>query len=148
MPRNDSDPDADEDEEDPRDALVRRLLEHEKFKAAAELLHERETIRSAQWTRPDARVEDLADEPFERDLEVDLFSGRVLTFSALHKIWEQFPVTCPTISAFRRFVRPLCDPACPWTAARAFLGFRLNLAPGSAETGATHAFAPCLRQLP
>src|SRR3954449_11854071 len=28
--------------EDPRDALVRRLLEHQKFKAAAGLLHERE----------------------------------------------------------------------------------------------------------
>ena len=40
--------------DDPRDALVRRLLEHQRFKAAAELLHERETLRSAQWTRPDA----------------------------------------------------------------------------------------------
>ena len=63
-----------EEEEDPRDALVRRLLEHQKFKAAAELLHERETIRSAQWTRPDGRVEDIAGEPFERELEIDLFS--------------------------------------------------------------------------
>jgi segregation and condensation protein A len=62
------------DEEDPRDALVRRLLEHQKFKAAAELLHERETVRSAQWTRPDGRVADIAGEPFERELEVDLFS--------------------------------------------------------------------------
>ena len=62
------------DEEDPRDALVRRLLEHQKFKAAAELLHERETIRSAQWTRPDGPIEDIAGEPFERELEVDLFS--------------------------------------------------------------------------
>ena len=48
------------DDEDPRDALVRRLLEHQRFKAAAELLHERETLRSAQWTRPDARVEAIA----------------------------------------------------------------------------------------
>ena len=63
-----------EDEEDPRDALVRRLLEHQKFKAAAELLHEREIVRSAQWTRPDSRVEDIAGKPFERELEVDLFS--------------------------------------------------------------------------
>ena len=63
-----------EDEEDPRDALVRRLLEHEKFKAAAELLHEREIVRSAQWPRPDSRVEEIAGEPFERELEVDLFS--------------------------------------------------------------------------
>ena len=43
------------DEEDPRDALVRRLLEHQKFKAAAELLHDKETLRSAQWGRPDSR---------------------------------------------------------------------------------------------
>src|SRR6187431_1383739 len=33
------------DEEDPRDALVRRLLEHQKFKAAAELLHDKEALR-------------------------------------------------------------------------------------------------------
>ena len=63
-----------EDEEDPRDALVRRLLEHQKFKAAAELLHERETLRSAQWTRSENRLADIAGEPFERELEVDLFS--------------------------------------------------------------------------
>ena len=52
------DPAQEDPEEDPREALVRRLLEHQKFKAAAELLHERETLRSAQWTRarrPDRR---------------------------------------------------------------------------------------------
>ena len=64
----------DEEEEDPRDALVRRLLEHQKFKAAAELLHEKETLRSAERIRPDDRVSDIADEPFQRELEVDLFS--------------------------------------------------------------------------
>src|SRR5438477_13153089 len=46
--------------EDPRDALVRRLLEHQKFKAAAGLLHEREQLRAAQWLRPDGRVAELA----------------------------------------------------------------------------------------
>src|SRR3954469_9755138 len=45
-----------EAQEDPRDALVRRLLEHQKFKAAAGLLHEREQVRAAQWLRPDGRV--------------------------------------------------------------------------------------------
>ena len=73
VPRLETAADADE-EEDPRDALVRRLLEHEQFKAAAELLHEREIVRSAQWPRPDSRVEDISGEPFERELEVDLFS--------------------------------------------------------------------------
>jgi segregation and condensation protein A len=63
-----------EDAEDPRDALVRRLLEHEKFKAAAGLLHEREQWRSAQWQRPDERVAAIAGEEYEPELEVDLFS--------------------------------------------------------------------------
>ena len=61
-------------EEDPREALVRRLLEHQKYKAAAELLHERETLRSAQFTRPDASVAEAAGDDYEPELEVDLFS--------------------------------------------------------------------------
>jgi segregation and condensation protein A len=61
-------------EEDPRDALVRRLLEHQKFKQAAELLHEREQVRSAQWLRPDERVAAVAGDGYEPELEVDLFS--------------------------------------------------------------------------
>ncbi len=65
---------AAEDEEDPRDALVRRLVEHQKFKAAAEMLHERETVRSAQWTRPEERLAEIAGEAPEPELEVDLFS--------------------------------------------------------------------------
>jgi segregation and condensation protein A len=67
-------PEQEDTEEDPRDALVRRLIEHQKFKAAAEMLHERETVRSAQWTRPDAALADLAGEEPEPELEVDLFS--------------------------------------------------------------------------
>jgi segregation and condensation protein A len=62
------------EEEDPRDALVRRLLEHQKFKAAAGLLHEREQLRAAQWLRPDGRVAELAGDDYEPELEVDLFS--------------------------------------------------------------------------
>ena len=56
------------------DLLVQRLLDHQRFKAAAEMLHECETVRSAQWTRPDERVDEIAGAPFERELEVDLFS--------------------------------------------------------------------------
>jgi len=63
-----------EEEEDPRDALVRRLLEHQKFKAAAGLLHEREQLRAAQWLRPDERVAAIAGDEYEPELEVDLFS--------------------------------------------------------------------------
>jgi segregation and condensation protein A len=63
-----------EPEEDPREALVRRLLEHQKFKAAAELLHDKETLRSAQWGRPDSRIEEIAGDDYEPEIEVDLFS--------------------------------------------------------------------------
>src|SRR4051812_19302136 len=61
-------------EEDPREALVRRLLEHQKYKAAAELLHDRETLRSAQFMRPDASIAEAAGDEYEPELEVDLFS--------------------------------------------------------------------------
>ena len=62
------------EEEDPREELVRRLLEHQKYKAAAEMLHERETTRSAQFTRPDSRVADAMEDEYEPELEVDLFT--------------------------------------------------------------------------
>jgi segregation and condensation protein A len=68
------DPTQEEPGEDPREALVRRLLEHQRFKAAAELLHEREIQRSAQWLRPDDRVADVVGEAPEPEIEVDLFS--------------------------------------------------------------------------
>ena len=60
--------------EDPREALVRRLLEHQKYKAAAELLHEREAVRGAQFMRPDASVAEAGGDDYEPELEVDLFT--------------------------------------------------------------------------
>ena len=50
-----------------------RLIEHQRFKAAAELLHEREQWRAAQWMRPDERVAKIAGDEYEPELEVDLF---------------------------------------------------------------------------
>jgi len=72
LPR--ADPTQEDADEDPRDALVNRLLEYQKFKAAANLLHERETLRSAQWQRPDGVVAGIAGEEFETEVEVDLVS--------------------------------------------------------------------------
>src|SRR3954469_14744855 len=68
------DPAQEDPDDDPREALVRRLLEHRKFKAAAELLHERETLRSAQWTRPDGPIAEMVGEAPEPEIEIDLFS--------------------------------------------------------------------------
>jgi segregation and condensation protein A len=79
-----------EEEEDPRDALVRRLLEHEKFKAAAGLLHEREQLRAAQWLRPDGRVAEMAGHDYEPELEVDLFS-LLTAFQAVVQRLKQRP---------------------------------------------------------
>jgi segregation and condensation protein A len=83
------------EEEDPRDALVRRLLEHQKFKAAAELLHERETLRSAQWTRPESRLESLAGDDYEPELEVDLFSLLSAFQQVLQRARERPPMPLP-----------------------------------------------------
>src|SRR6266480_7300635 len=74
LPRPETAAGLEGDVEDPRDALVRRLLEHQKFKAAAGLLHEREQVRAAQWLRPDERIASLAGDDYEPELEVDLFS--------------------------------------------------------------------------
>lgn len=68
------DPKQEDAEEDPREALIRRLLEHQKFKAAAELLHDREIARSAQWQRPDNVVNDVVGSAPEPEIEIDLFS--------------------------------------------------------------------------
>jgi len=72
LPR--ADPSQEDADEDPREALVNRLLEYQKYKAAANLLHERETLRAAQWQRPDERLADIAGEEYETEVEVDLVS--------------------------------------------------------------------------
>jgi segregation and condensation protein A len=84
-----------EDEEDPREALVRRLLEHQKFKAAAELLHERQTLRAAQYHRPDAAVADVAGADYEPELEVDLFSLLAAFRGVLERAKERPHVVLP-----------------------------------------------------
>jgi segregation and condensation protein A len=45
-----------EDREDPRDELVYQLLEHQKFKNAAEMLHTREEVENAVWNKPPSEV--------------------------------------------------------------------------------------------
>jgi segregation and condensation protein A len=74
LPRPETAAAVEGEEEDPRDALVRRLIEHQRFKAAAGLLHEREQVRAAQWQRPDERLAAIAGDDYEPELEVDLFS--------------------------------------------------------------------------
>ena len=90
VPRLEQETEEAGDTEDPREVLVRRLIEHQKYKAAAELLHDRETVRSAQFGRPDERITDIAGAPFERELEVDLF-GLLQAFEAVLKRARERP---------------------------------------------------------
>jgi segregation and condensation protein A len=57
-------------EEDPRQELVLRLLEHERFKSAAEMLQQKRLLEEATWSHPSIR-EFLDDEP--RALAVNVF---------------------------------------------------------------------------
>jgi segregation and condensation protein A len=48
-----ADPLAAEEDQDPRGELVHRLLEHEKFKNAAQLLYQKQQIEDHVWSQPD-----------------------------------------------------------------------------------------------
>ena len=95
IPRPEIDIEDGEPEEDPRDALVRRLLEHQKFKAAAGLLHDHEMLRSAQWIRSDSSVLAAAGEAYEPELEVDLFGLLKAFQSVLDRANRRPPMVVP-----------------------------------------------------
>jgi segregation and condensation protein A len=62
LPRSPSGP---EEAEDPRRELVERLLEHERFKNAAQMLQQKQMLEAASWTNPGVREfkDDAAAEP-------------------------------------------------------------------------------------
>jgi segregation and condensation protein A len=53
---------AADESDDPRTELVYQLLEHQKFKNAAEMLYTREEVENAVWNKPPAEVLDDSDE--------------------------------------------------------------------------------------
>ena len=63
LPRTATGPD--EAAEDPRRELVERLLEHERFKNAAQMLQQKQMLEAATWTNPGVREfqDDVAAEP-------------------------------------------------------------------------------------
>jgi segregation and condensation protein A len=61
---------AEGESDDPRRELVERLLEHERFKNAAQMLRQKQQIEEATWTRPSLR--DFQDEEgTEREIAAD-----------------------------------------------------------------------------
>ncbi len=63
LPRTSAGPD--DAAEDPRRELVERLLEHERFKNAAQMLQQKQMLEAASWSNPGAREfkEDVDAEP-------------------------------------------------------------------------------------
>ena len=61
---------AEEQAEDPREELVQRLIEHEKFKNAAQLLYQKQQIEENVWSKPDRSL--YNDEGTEGELVVSL----------------------------------------------------------------------------
>ncbi len=83
--------DGTEDEEsgDPRAELVERLLEYERYKEAAQQLHQQQEVRNASWPRPEPKLADLtaaAGQDQEDELiDVDLFE----LMSAFREVLER-----------------------------------------------------------
>jgi segregation and condensation protein A len=73
LPRDPSDVTG-TDADDPRRELVERLLEHERFKAAAQMLAQKQQVEEATWSNPGIR-EFLAqagdDSSFDREIAAD-----------------------------------------------------------------------------
>jgi segregation and condensation protein A len=72
VPVNPTEAEGDEETEDPRDELVRRLLEFQRYKEAAGLLHQKREIRAATWIRPDTALPAF-DDAGEEMLEAGLY---------------------------------------------------------------------------
>jgi segregation and condensation protein A len=71
VPLEPTEAEGEDETEDPRAELVRRLLEFQRYKEAAGILHQQAQIRAATWTRPDTalpRFDDAGEEMLEAGL--------------------------------------------------------------------------------
>src|SRR3989442_11463118 len=84
------DPNADPAEQaDPGAELVRRVLEYEKFKNAAQMLYQRELVENAPWSNPAAIA--MEDSELEPEMAVTLYD-LLLVFRDVLKRAEQRPL--------------------------------------------------------
>jgi segregation and condensation protein A len=72
VPVSPTEAEGEEEAVDPREELVRRLLEFQRYKEAAGMLHQKGEIRAATWTRPESVVPSF-DDSGEEMLEAGLF---------------------------------------------------------------------------
>ena len=82
LPSDPSENIGDEIEDDPLRALVYDLLEHQKFKNAAEMLYTREEVENAIWAKPPAEALEEADDV----VSLTLFD----LLRAFHEIVQRF----------------------------------------------------------
>ena len=71
VPIEPTEAEGDEEHVDPREELVQRLLEFQRYKEAAGILHQQAQIRAATWTRPETvlpRFDDAGEEMLEAGL--------------------------------------------------------------------------------
>jgi segregation and condensation protein A len=71
VPVSPTEAEGEEEAGDPREELVRRLLEFQRYKEAAGILHQQAQIRAATWPRPEAalpRFDDAGEEMLEAGL--------------------------------------------------------------------------------
>jgi segregation and condensation protein A len=78
-----------EQQEDPRTELVHRLLEHEKFKNAAQMLESKRMLEEAMWTQPG--IGEFAEAEDEPGVAVSLFD----LISAFREILERAKKRAP-----------------------------------------------------
>ncbi len=71
-----------EEAQDPRTELVYQLLEHQKYKNAAEMLHTREEVENAVWNKPPSEILDDGSEV----VSVSLFD----LLRAFHEVVKRF----------------------------------------------------------
>jgi segregation and condensation protein A len=83
-----ADPLASEEEQDPRGELVHRLLEHEKFKNAAQLLYQKQQIEDHVWSHPDRSL--YTGDAIEGEMAVSLVD-LVKTFQQILERRKQMP---------------------------------------------------------
>ncbi|MBN1913556.1 MAG: segregation/condensation protein A [Candidatus Omnitrophica bacterium] len=78
---------AQEEQEDPRAELIKRLLEYEKFKEIAEELRQKETVQREVFKRPKTELDELPVEETQVYFEASLFD----LISAFSKALEEVP---------------------------------------------------------
>ena len=89
--------DGTEDEiEDPRAELVARLLEYQRYKEAAQVLYERQTVQSAVWLRSESSLASLRAEEAQGQgelVDVDLFGLLNAFRSVMERVRQRRDIT-------------------------------------------------------